>query len=80
MMLIQFRELDPSGVLQCLDVPIPEPQSGAVFSRAHTIGVGMLAAGKLHLRIHARLPLAEAKRPHELLASGDVLGKLLLHL
>jgi NADPH2:quinone reductase len=40
--------------------------------------VAMLAAGKIHPRIHARLPLAEAARAHELLESGAVLGKLLL--
>ena len=40
--------------------------------------IDMLAAGKLHPRIHARLPLTEAKRAHELLESGIVLGKLLL--
>ena len=40
--------------------------------------IDMLAAGKLHPRIHARLPLAEAIRAHEMLESGAVLGKLLL--
>jgi NADPH2:quinone reductase len=40
--------------------------------------VAMLAAGKLHPRIHAVLPLAEAARAHELLESGAVLGKVLL--
>jgi NADPH2:quinone reductase len=40
--------------------------------------IDMLAAGKLHPRIHASLPLAEAARAHELLESGAVLGKLLL--
>jgi NADPH2:quinone reductase len=40
--------------------------------------IDMLAAGKLHPRIHARLPLAEAARAHEMLESGAVLGKLLL--
>jgi NADPH:quinone reductase len=40
--------------------------------------IDMLAAGKLHPRIYARLPLAEAVRAHELLESGAVLGKLLL--
>jgi NADPH:quinone reductase len=40
--------------------------------------IDMLAAGKLHPRIHARLPLTEAARAHELLESGAVLGKLLL--
>jgi NADPH:quinone reductase len=40
--------------------------------------IDMLAAGKLHPRIHARLPLADAVRAHEMLESGEVLGKLLL--
>jgi NADPH2:quinone reductase len=40
--------------------------------------IDMLAAGKLHPRIHAVLPLAEAARAHQLLESGQVLGKLLL--
>jgi NADPH2:quinone reductase len=40
--------------------------------------IAMLAAGKLHPRIHAVLPLAAAARAHELLESGAVLGKLLL--
>ena len=40
--------------------------------------IDMLAAGKLHPHIHARLPLAEAIRAHEMLESGVVLGKLLL--
>ena len=40
--------------------------------------IAMLAAGKLHPRIHARLPLAEARRAHEMLESGEILGKLLL--
>lgn len=40
--------------------------------------IDMFAAGKLHPRIHARLPLPEARRAHEMLESGIVLGKLLL--
>ena len=40
--------------------------------------IDMLAAGKLHPRIHARLPLTDAARAHEMLESGAVLGKLLL--
>ena len=40
--------------------------------------IDMLAAGKLHPRIHTRLPLADAVRAHEMLESGAVLGKLLL--
>jgi NADPH2:quinone reductase len=41
MRLIQFREPGPPGVLQCLDVPIPEPKPGEVLIRAHAIGVGI---------------------------------------
>jgi NADPH:quinone reductase len=40
--------------------------------------IDMLAAGKLHPRIHACLPLTDAVRAHEMLESGAVLGKLLL--
>ncbi len=40
--------------------------------------IDMLAAGKLKPRIHARLPLAQAARAHEMLESGEVMGKLLL--
>jgi NADPH:quinone reductase len=40
--------------------------------------IDMLAAGKLHPRIHARVPLAQASRAHEMLEGGEVLGKLLL--
>jgi len=40
--------------------------------------IDMLAAGQLRPRIHARLPLAEAQKAHQMLESGAVLGKLLL--
>src|ERR1700722_10366444 len=40
--------------------------------------IDMRAAGKLNPRIHARLPLTEAARAHEMLEGGEVLGKLLL--
>jgi NADPH:quinone reductase len=40
--------------------------------------IDMLAAGKLNPRIHARLPLTDAVRAHEMLEAGEVLGKLLL--
>ena len=39
--LIQFRTPGPVSVLECLDVPIPEPRSDEVLIRAHAIGVGM---------------------------------------
>jgi NADPH2:quinone reductase len=37
-----------------------------------------LAAGRIRPLIHDRLPLSEAARAHELLESGQVIGKLLL--
>ena len=37
-----------------------------------------LTAGRIRPLIHDRLPLAEAARAHELLESGEVIGKLLL--
>jgi NADPH2:quinone reductase len=40
--------------------------------------IDMLAAGKLKPRIYAKVPLTGASRAHEMLESGEVLGKLLL--
>jgi NADPH2:quinone reductase len=40
--------------------------------------IDMLAAGKLKPRIYTKVPLAQAARAHEMLESGEVLGKLLL--
>jgi NADPH2:quinone reductase len=40
--------------------------------------IELLATGKLRPRIHRVLPLAQARRAHEILGSGEVLGKLLL--
>ncbi len=41
MKLIGFNKPGPPGVMQCLDVAIPEPLPGEVLIRAHAIGVGM---------------------------------------
>src|SRR5262249_61498887 len=41
MKLIQFRVPGPPSVLQCLEVPVPEPGPDEVLIRAHAIGVGM---------------------------------------
>src|SRR5215813_3599831 len=41
MRIIRFREPGPADVLECLDVPVPEPRDGEVLIRAHAIGVGM---------------------------------------
>jgi NADPH:quinone reductase-like Zn-dependent oxidoreductase len=38
---IRFDEPGPPSVLQCVDVPIPEPKPGEVLIRAHAIGVGI---------------------------------------
>jgi NADPH:quinone reductase len=37
-----------------------------------------LAAGRIRPLIHARLPLAEASRAHQMLESGEVIGKILM--
>jgi NADPH:quinone reductase len=39
--LIQFQKPGPPGVMQCLDVPVPDPKPGEVLIKAHAIGVGM---------------------------------------
>src|SRR6202790_1050622 len=41
MKLIRFDKPGPPGVMQCLDVAIPEPLPGEVLIRAHAMGVGM---------------------------------------
>jgi NADPH2:quinone reductase len=41
MQLIRFTAPGPPGVLQCVDVPIPEPKVGEVLIRARAIGVGI---------------------------------------
>ena len=38
----------------------------------------LVAEGHLHPVVHAVLPLAEARRGHELLEHGDVFGKLVV--
>src|ERR1700720_3710194 len=41
MKLIQVEKPGPPGVMQLLDVPVPEPKPGEVLIRAHAIGVGV---------------------------------------
>src|SRR6202163_1876143 len=41
MKLIQVHKPGPPGVMQLLDVPVPEPKPGEVLIKAHAIGVGM---------------------------------------
>jgi len=40
--LIQVHKPGPPGVMQLLDVAVPEPKPGEVLIRAHAIGVGEL--------------------------------------
>ena len=40
--------------------------------------IGKLADGAIRPLVHARLPLREARRAHELLEARQVIGKVLL--
>src|ERR1700689_2836933 len=40
MKLIQVQKPGPPGVMQLLDLPVPEPKPGEELIRAHPIGVG----------------------------------------
>jgi NADPH2:quinone reductase len=40
--------------------------------------IDWLAAGAIRPLIHARLPLAEARRAHEMLEAGEVIGKIVM--
>ena len=41
MKLVRIDKPGPPGVMQILDVPVPEPKPGEVLIKAHAIGVGM---------------------------------------
>src|SRR6202163_864958 len=41
MKLIQVRKPGPPGVMQLLDVAVPEPKPGEVMIKAYAIGVGI---------------------------------------
>jgi NADPH2:quinone reductase len=73
MRLIQFSEPGPPAVLQCLDVPIPEPGPGEVLIRARAIGVGMpdclIRAGK-----YSHMPSLPATPGTELAGVIDKVG------
>jgi NADPH:quinone reductase len=49
-----------------------------IRAAATTALLDHLAAGRIRPLIHARLKLAEASRAHEMLESGEVIGKILL--
>ena len=50
----------------------------ALMARSAAILFQHLADKKIKPHIHERIPLSEAARAHELLESGQVLGKLIL--
>jgi NADPH2:quinone reductase len=49
-----------------------------IRAAANSALLGHLAKGEIRPLVHARLPLAEARHAHELLESGQVIGKVLL--
>lgn len=52
--------------------------SGPGYRRDVEALLGMLARGEIAPRIHARLPLREARRAHEMLEGGEARGKIVL--
>lgn len=56
----------------------PAAQKAAIVADVRAHVWPLVAAGAVRPVVHARLPLAEAARAHELLESGAVFGKLLL--
>jgi NADPH2:quinone reductase len=73
MKLIQFREPGPSSVLQCLDVPVPEPKPGEVLIRAHAIGVGMPDV-LIRTGIYPSMPPLPATPGQELVGTIEKIG------
>ncbi|MCB9760762.1 MAG: zinc-binding dehydrogenase [Alphaproteobacteria bacterium] len=57
--------------------PMP-PDAGDFAAETLPALMGLLAAGKLAPVVAARLPLAEARRAHEMLEAGGVEGKIVL--
>jgi putative PIG3 family NAD(P)H quinone oxidoreductase len=56
----------------------PPHEKAAIVESVRQTVWPMLLDGRLRPVVHARLPLAEAAAGHELLASGEVFGKVLL--
>jgi putative PIG3 family NAD(P)H quinone oxidoreductase len=56
----------------------PAAEKAAIIAAVRAHLWPLLDDGRLRTVVHARLPLAEAGAAHELLASGDVFGKVLL--
>jgi NADPH:quinone reductase len=49
-----------------------------IRTAATNVLIGHLAAGEIRPPIHARLSLAEARRAHEMLEAGEVIGKVVM--
>jgi putative PIG3 family NAD(P)H quinone oxidoreductase len=56
----------------------PRDQKAAIVAEVAAHAWPLLGDGRLRPVVHARLPLADAARAHELLESGAVFGKVLL--
>lgn len=56
----------------------PAAEKAAIVAAVQREVWPMVAEGRVRPVVHQRLPLADAARAHELLASGSVFGKLLL--
>jgi len=56
----------------------PFAEKAAIIAAVRSRLWPLLDDGRLRTVVHARLPLAEAGAAHELLASGEVFGKVLL--
>ena len=56
----------------------PAAEKGAIVSAVGKNLWPLVEAGRIAPVVHARLPLAEATRAHELMSSGEAFGKVLL--
>ncbi len=56
----------------------PPEEKAAIVDAVRDVVWPMVADGRVRTVVHARLPLAEAASGHELLASGEAFGKVLL--
>ena len=56
----------------------PVEEKVAICRRVAEVVWPMVADGRIKLAPETRIPLAEARRAHELLGSGENLGKIIL--
>ena len=74
-------------VIEVVETEVPRPKSGEVRVKVLAAGVSLpdvltllelLKQGQIKPFIAERLPLEEARRAHEMLGHGGVLGKIVL--